>query len=114
MSLVLIIGVLAVIVVLVGAYVVSQGGGDAADDGPEVPYIPIDGTTDVEAPPVAEAVSEAATEVTEAMDDALEAAEPLLPATEEEKKKKSGGIMGSVKRSRSVKSIGKAVSGMLK
>lgn len=112
MPLVFVIGGLAVVVVLVAAFVLSQNTSDSGDEGAEVPYIPIDGAVeDVEAP-VESTKTEPATE--QAMDDSVEASEPLLAEEEDEKKKKDTSIIGQVKRSRSVKKLGKAVNSMLK
>ena len=112
MPLVFVIGGLAVVVVLVAAFVLSQNTSDSGDEGAEVPYIPIDGAVeDVEAP-VESTKTEPATE--QAMDDSVEASEPLLADEEDEKKKKDTSIIGQVKRSRSVKKLGKAVNSMLK
>lgn len=99
MVLSLILFAVVVIAAVAGAaYFASQSvPTDVSADVPEVPYIAIDGDADIEAPVAA--VEETVEEATAIVDDA---------------KKKTGGVIAKVKRSSSVKAIGKAMSNLTK
>lgn len=99
MSLIL-LSLVVIAAVAAAVYFASQSAPvDITADAPEVPYIPIDG--DVEAPALPEE-----------LEDAVEEATAIVEG--EEKKTKSGSIIGKVKRSSSAKALGKAMSNLVK